>query len=296
MENVDTTCEPEMNFVAEFDLSQDGMVKEIKTEFNIIRLCLQKVKELDGQHLPMLNRIIVMPLRKLLCERNSVLLKICPDFKMPRLVGDSVKMPDNQIIVRPSFEVGSLEHWITVEQWLKQNISWFDRDENNIAKRIPSFSYEGIMKKLSGKKYKASKTAFETLFEKIQVERKGEITEVYCRKHPTDINENQKIYEILDQIGYNKLSIYDFLKHMSDKRGAHIDVGHSLVVEMVNHADSNGLSPIHYFAIQMIYAAKKQIPELVDYWVEMPDLIDLLKPMDGISVDDFILLKTKNEQ
>ena len=84
---------------------------------------------------------------------------------------------------------------------------------------------------------------------------------------------NQKINEILDEIGYNRLSIYDFIKHMSDKRGAHIDVGHSLVVGLVNSKDAIGLTPIHYFAIQMIYAAKKQIPELAGYWAEMPELI-----------------------
>lgn len=71
----------------------------------------------------------------------------------------------------------------------------------------------------------------------------------------------------------DKLSLYDFLKHMSDKRGVHIDVGHSLVVEMVNNADSSELTPVHYLAIQMIYASKKQIIELSDYWPEMPELI-----------------------
>lgn len=65
----------------------------------------------------------------------------------------------------------------------------------------------------------------------------------------------------------------NYIKHISDKRGAHIDVGHSLVVELVNYADKEGLTPIHYFAAQMIYAAKKQIVELNAYWPEMQELI-----------------------
>ena len=43
---------------------------------------------------------------------------------------------------------------------------------------------------------------------------------------------------------------------------------------MINGADANDFTPIHYFSAQLIYAAKKQIQELSDYWIEMPELID----------------------
>lgn len=222
----------------------------------------------------MLDRILVMPLRKLLCEGSSVLLNVCPEFKMPGLVGFPVVISDNQTLIRPPFAVEAMAEWILVEQWLVQNISWFDRDADSIAKMIPKDSYEDIMKKLSGRRYKTLKTKIESLYCNKQVKYRGEITEVYCKQNPADVSANQEIYKILDQIGYNRLSVYDFLKHMSDKRGAHIDVGHSIVVEMVNNPDSRGFTPIHYFAIQMIYAAKKQIPELDAYWPEMPELMD----------------------
>ena len=94
--------------------------------------------------------------------------------------------------------------------------------------------------------------------------------DVYCKRYPKDEIKNQTIYDILEQIGYNKLSIYDYLKHISDKRGAHIDVGHSLVVELVNYPDNDRMTLIYYMGIQMIYA--KQIPELENYWKEMPCL------------------------
>ena len=273
MENVDKTYRTELNFIDEFNLTRNGMIKEIKTEFDIIRLCLQEMQELDKRYLPMLDRILVMPLRKLLCENNSVLLSVCPDFKMPRLVGFPITVSDNQTMIRPPFKVEPMNQWILIEHWLKQNISWFDRDSNSIARMIPKYSYEYILKKLNGRSYRTLKPKFEALFDSKQVEYMGTVTEVYCPKNPTDQNTNQEIYDILDEIGYNKLSLYDFLKHMSDKRGAHIDVGHSLVVEMVNNADSSKLTPVHYLAIQMIYAAKKQIAELSNYWPEMPELI-----------------------
>lgn len=272
MENVDETYSVEMNFVDELNLSRNGMIKEIKTEFDIIKLCLQENNKLDKQYLPMIDRILVMPLRKLLCESSSVLLNVCPDFKMPRLVGTHFVSWNNQTIIRPPFTVEPMDHWILVKQWLKQNISWFDRDADSIEKMISKYSYEYIMKKLSGR-YRRLKPEFESLFYNKRVEYKDEVMEVYCKKNPIDVIANKKIYCILEQIGYNKLSVRDFIKHMSDKRGAHIDVGHSLVVEIVNNLDSAGFTPVHYFAIQMIYAAKKQVPELVNYWTEMPDLI-----------------------
>ncbi len=273
MQNIDNVYKTELNFVEEFNLSSKGMIKEIETEFDIIRLCFQELNELDEKYQTMFNRILVMPLRKLLCERGSVLLKLCPSLKMPPLIGYSIMLEDQQIIIRPPYKTKEMNHWISVEDWLKQNISWFKRTENSIADIIPQYSYECILKKLNGKNYKAYKAPFEAMFCKKTVEFKGKTEEVYCKRNPVDANANQQIYDILDKIGYNTLSVFDFLKHMSDKRGAHIDVGHSLVIEMINNADPTGLTPIHYFSAQMIFAAKKQIPELKDYWSEMPDLI-----------------------
>ena len=67
MENIDGIYKAELNFVEEFNLNRHGMIKEIETEFNIIRLCIQEMGELDAEYHPMLDRILVMPLRKLLC-------------------------------------------------------------------------------------------------------------------------------------------------------------------------------------------------------------------------------------
>lgn len=273
MENIDGIYKAELNFAEEFNLNRHGMIKEIETEFNIIRLCIQEMGELDAEYHPMLDRILVMPLRKLLCESGSVLLNVCPSFKMPPLEGLQTVLEDEQVLVRPPYKVKEVSQWIPVGEWMEQSISWFDRDVNKMAEIIPQYTYESILNKMNGKKFKSLKLQFEGLYDKKQVKFKGEVLEVYCKLNSTDANANQKISDILDEIGYNRLSVYDFIKHMSDKRGAHIDVGHSLVVGLVNSKDVIGFTPIHYFAIQMIYAAKVQIPELAGYWVEMPELI-----------------------
>ena len=272
MENVDSTYCAELNFVEEFNLSHIGMIKEIRTEFDIIRLCLAEIQELGDEYLPMLDRIIVMPLRKLLCENTSVLLRVCPNFRMPPLDGFVISLSNNQEAIRPPFKIAEVEEWITVDAWLKQNISWFNRDANNTARMIPKYSYDCITRKLNGRAFRHLKSKFESLYEQKEVEYKGAIESVYVPVNPTDPVDSQEAFNILEEIGYNKLSVYDFIKHISDKRGGHIDVGHSLEVAVINQADSINLTPVHYFALQMIYAAKKQILDLNDYWPEIDAL------------------------
>lgn len=272
MEKIDAIYKPELNFVEEFNLSRNGMIKEIKTEFDIIRLCISELLELNDEYVRILDRVIVMPLRKLLCEPNSVLFKVCPDFKMPKLQGVSCEVGCSQTAIRPPYIIENMQSWISVLDWVQQPISWFDRTADTMSDTIPKYVYDCILRRLNDKNFRSRKLEFESMFCCHQVEYRGQISDIYSRKEPQNEDNNNAIFEILEMIGYNKLNIYTFLKHISDKRGAHVDVGHSLLVEMINMADANKMTPIHYFAIQMIYAAKKQITELNDYWPDMPEL------------------------
>ena len=78
----DRDVQIELNFIDEFELSRQGMIDEIKTEFDIIRFCVSNMTKYKISAREMFDRIMIMPLRKLLCEKNSVLLKVCPDFNM----------------------------------------------------------------------------------------------------------------------------------------------------------------------------------------------------------------------
>lgn len=273
IKNIDSIYKSEMNFVDEFNLSRNGMISEIEQEFNIIRLCLQQTRQLDEQYKSMIERIMVMPLRKLLCEDSSVLLKVCPDFKMPPLSGRKEKIDEMMYLVCTPFTDKDMNEWIPVGKWLMQIISWSELDKNSIAQMIPQSTYDYINKRLNSKPFRNLKNEFNAFFRSEQVKYQGELMKVYIRKYPNDDEKNTRIYEILSEIGYNKLTVYNFIKHLSDKRGAHIDVGNSPIMNIINYADNNGITPIHCFAIQMIYAAKKQIPELNAYWPEMPDIL-----------------------
>ena len=260
--------DPELSFIGEFELSRNGMIEEVKTEFNIVRLCMTEADNLGNEYLKMIDRILVMPIRKLLCEKNSVLLKISPDFKMSPLTGSIYELDGKLHITRPSFEVLAREKWIPLNDWLQKDIAYFDRTVDDLPDVFPEFVYLGIINKLK----KADRQDFESLLQRRELEYKGKPSVVYLKKKPKDIDANKKIFSCLEAVGYNHLSIYNFLKHQSDKRGAHIDVGHSLVVEMINNPIEKNVTITLCIAIQMVYAAKVQIPELSDYWPNMPTL------------------------
>lgn len=257
--------DPELSFVMELDLGRRGMIKEIETEFDIIRLCLVELKELGKEYLPMFDRILVMPLRKLLCEQNSVLLKVAPDLKLSPLIGREIELDNKMKMIRPNLTIASKDRWIPVDQWLAQNIAWFDKSVSDLPDMIPDFVYETILNKFK----KADKAIFEPLFEAKEVTYHGTLTKIHTRVDATDSTKNETIYSLLKKIGYYDLSMYNFLKHLSDKRGAHIDIGHSPVVEMVNAPITDIITPVLCIAVQTIWAVKNQVPELANYWPEM---------------------------
>ena len=69
---------PELNFITQFNLSRNGMILELKEEFNILRLAFSQISMLGDEYREMLDRIMVMPLRKLLFENQhaTILLKV----------------------------------------------------------------------------------------------------------------------------------------------------------------------------------------------------------------------------
>ena len=84
---------------------------------------------------------------------------------------------------------------------------------------------------------------------------------------------NQVIFDLLKKANYYDLSVYNFIKHLSDKRGAHIDIGHSPIISMVNQKDNNGFTLTMCFAVQLIWAVKNQVTELADYWPESDEIL-----------------------
>ncbi len=259
---------PELNFITQFNLSRNGMILELKEEFNILRLAFSQISMLGDEYREMLDRIMVMPLRKLLFENQhaSILLEVCPDFKMPKLNGFSFTGEDKLNIIMPPYQSGEIKEWLSVEEWGKQYIAHFDKNETDIPNIIPEDTFIEIINHLK----KDDKSIFKSFFEFSVEKFKGKDINVYIRKSTSLESDNVVIFELMNKAGYYSLTIYDFIKHLSDKRGAHIDFGLAPLVKMMN--DSNSITPIQCFALQLIFAAKEQIPELANYWPELTEL------------------------
>lgn len=263
---------PELNFITEFKLSRNGMLLELKKEFNIIRLALTQMEELGIDYKEMLDCIAVMPLRKVLFENQHtpLILELCPDFKMPVTLGISFEGDDKLHFELAPYGFGKMENWISLNEWANQKIAYFDKDVSDIPDVIPDTTFQLILNKLK----KQEKTEFQQLFSSVEIEYKGEQIIGYGRVKPKDTVSNQRIFELMKKVGYYDLTVYDFIKHLSDKRGAHIDMGIAPLIKIINGDKSQIFIPIVCFGLQLIYAAKMQIPELEDYWPEMLDVIE----------------------
>lgn len=261
------SIEPELNFTDEFTLSRNGIAREIEADFDTIRLCL----DLRGRYpdkREVFNRIIAMPLRKLLCERtgDSALERLCPGFKMFPLDGHDSNLQNNLHVIRPPLGFQKESTWLPLEAWKKQIVAYFSRTENDFSGWLTSYAYNGIRNNLKGR----DKTDFESYMQSEVALVGDEPSNGYGLKDNTPEG-RARTYALMEKAGYNQLTIYDFIKHFADKKSAHIDQAVSILVSIVNQPGRGDFNLLECIGLQLIIAAKKQIPELNDYWPQAED-------------------------
>lgn len=261
------SIEPELNFTDEFTLSRNGIAKEIEADFDTIRLCL----DLRGRYpdkREVFNRIIAMPLRKLLCERtgDSALERLCPGFKMFPLDGHDSNLRNNLHVIRPLLGFQKESTWLPLEAWKKQIVAYFSRTENDFSGWLTSYAYNGIRNNLKGR----DKTDFESYMQSEVALVGDEPSNGYGLKDNTPEG-RARTYALMEKAGYNQLTIYDFIKHLADKKSAHIDQAVSILISIVNQPGQGDFNLLECIGLQLIIAAKKQIPELNDYWPQAED-------------------------
>lgn len=141
---------PELNFITEFTLSRNGMVLELKKEFDVIRLAITQMGELGPKYKEMLDDIAVMPLRKVLFENQHtpLILELCPDFKMPITKGKTYQGDDKLCMELPPYEFAKMENWISLQDWAKQKIAYYNKTVADIPEAIPENTFQLILNKL----------------------------------------------------------------------------------------------------------------------------------------------------
>lgn len=262
----------ELNFLTQFKLNRNGMILEIKEEFNIMRWAISQLSELDDVHKEMIDKIVVTSLRKLLFENQhtSILLEVCPNFRMPPLQGRVVDGTDKLKMILTPFDFVDDNLWIDVKTWSEQKMAYYEKGVDDLPYGIPIDTFQCAINQLKG----IEKSELKNLFCLQTIKYENEDLEVYIRRNPEDDANNDRIFELLSKAGYYNLTVYDFIKHLSDKRGAHIDFAIAPLIKIMNgNSKEQVITAVQNFALQLIYAAKKQIPELIDYWPEMEEII-----------------------
>lgn len=263
----DNAPQVELNFIETQTLSRYGMIREIEMEFNIIRFCLDNMSRTDRETREMLDKIIIMPVRKLLCEKKSVLLEVCPEFKMFPLDGQDTALQDGLHAVLPPLGFRPQTEWLNIEDWRNQKVAYFNRTATDFTGWMTKYVYEAVFNSLRG----GDKRAFESFMQQDDRYCNGDEYKGYSVINEADKN---RVYSMMENAGYNTLILYNFIKHISDKRGAHIDRDYSIFISIFNRPGPGGFTLIECIALQMILAAETQIPELHNYWPNSLNVIE----------------------
>ena len=249
----------EMNFLTDDDLVfGDNLCRVIKAEFDLIRLWQGMATIFGFEASKVLDNYIALSLRKLLCDKESLILKICPNFKMPPLDGHEFRCPGENdeiklVEINTNIRIKPESEWMALDVWLGQKIAWIEKDVTSIPDAYSNRFYSLLAQKIATNE-------FTDLFEC----RSDERGRIWYLKNPQ--GDRQKVYDILKDRGYYDLTIRTLIKHIADKNGAHLDDKKSVWVRMANHSSVMNISAISAFATQMIYATTKQVNGLSDYF------------------------------
>lgn len=253
---------PQLNFVNEMALSKKGIIDEIKTDLTAMMITLDYGKD-DIRYNDAIDKILAINLRKLLCEKkNNVLEKVCPDFKMPPLKGNILhcdKLSKGFCIVCGPYSLDKdINNWISINEWREQNIAYHTIQPDDVYPYFDNIIFKQICNKMKPN----DKDTFKGLFTDCFLECMGKTFE---GKKIKSVDYNGQLLRLLNKIGYYDLSLYTFIKHLTDKTAAHIDYNISFLIKTINANDLNIRTPIKDLSFQLIYAIKTQIPYFRDF-------------------------------
>jgi len=248
----------EVNFLTTDKKNRTETIRAIEAEFDFVRMCQGMIKPFGFQAKKALDGFIALSLRKLLCDKQSMLKAVCLDFKMPPLSGSLFEClgehGEMQVYeMYPDIRVKPQSEWISLDDWLNEKIAWIDKGVDDIPEAYEDSFFQMISSRFGN-------NSFEQYFV-------SEIQENSGKKiwRLRETNTKQQVYDLLKSKGYYDLSVKRLIKYIADKHGAHLDASDSMWINLANDSTNMNHSAISVFAIHMIYAATQQIPELKDY-------------------------------
>lgn len=261
----------EVNFLTAQKMSRHDCIQTISAEFDFVRMCQGMMKPFGLEARKALDRFLALSLRKLLCDKTSLLTKVCTDFKMPPLIGDLFECPGEQNDmmlneIQPDIQIKPQNEWIPLNEWLNTTIAWIDKGIDDIPDAY-SDRFFVMLSNAIGNQSLADYCICE------ETENNEKTERIWIVKDSRESKEG--IYNILKNKGYYDLSIRRLIKYYADKKGAHLQPIDSHWIDSANSGKNWQYTAMSVFATQMIYAATKQIRELENY-IEINPMIETL--------------------
>ena len=261
----------EVNFLTKEELNRGEKIRSIEAEFDFVQMCQSMIKPFGYQARESLDRFLALSLRKLLCDKDSLLKSVCPHFKMPPLDGELFSCPGEQnemklFELNPDILIKPQEDWIPLEDWLKERIAWIDKQADDVPDAIEERFFQMITKGIGNESLKE-------YFVRDKTEKDGKDAVIWRLKDPC-VN-REKVFALLKERGYYDLTIRTMIKFIADKSAAHLEPKRSIWIKAANSGKDWEQSAVSVFATHMIYAATKQISEFENY-LSMNPTIEIL--------------------
>lgn len=192
-----------LNFLLKFEKNKDSLKRdEILEIINDYKYCLNNYEKNKKFY----SKCISVILRILICEKR--ILDFNPKIKFPQICGREIKiLVDNQNIhtFNPNSINFDLTKQLDFQSFITQKLIWYDL--SNIPTNITNDEYVTI----------ASLT--KKVIDKYYIKNSQD----YCLNNTLTEKDKNDLVIILEKIGFNNITIYNFIKLMADKKSAHLD-------------------------------------------------------------------------
>jgi hypothetical protein len=187
----------EVNFLTIEEMGRSQKISSIEAEFDFVQMCQSMIKPFGLEARESLDRFLALSLRKLLCDENSLLKSVCPEFKMPPLTGVSFSCPGEQnemklFEVRPDILIKPRKDWISLADWLEERIAWIDKQADDVPDAIEDRFFQKIIKRIGT-------DSFKEYFLRDVIEIEGKEAVIWRLRDPC-VN-REKVFNILKEKG-----------------------------------------------------------------------------------------------
>lgn len=247
----------QMNFMNYLSLSKRGVIRETKEVLKILTKAIELSREDSAFY-----KVIASQIRLLICDKdNSLLFKLIENPELPDFTRDYViidSLDDTFRFHSPMNLFDSTKDKIAIEDWLQTVIMSYVREDDWLPRHISEEFFTQIMKQL---KPKSNRPKFQSAYKRVVGTYSGKDMTMYVLKENVSEDQKVELCTILDNNGYNSLTVFDYIKLWGDKSGSHIDSDRPIGMTLLRPTD-NEVNYLNMIGVMLIDYTKTIISEL----------------------------------